>query len=104
MLTYQFGNGVDGSGDQLAFEDDDVRGVALQREIQIVEVFYLGDDADVILKGEDLPDSDTIDGLRIGQHHSNSSWPRVLLESSLLRSILVAPGFVKMNNRHKSGL
>src|SRR6185437_7258742 len=104
MLAHQLGNGVDGSGDQLAFEHDHVGRVALQRKVQIVEVFYLRDDANVVFESEDLADSNTVDGLRIGKDDANSRRAWGLLKRVLLRLLVLTPGFVKMNNRHKSGL
>ena len=50
----QIGDGVDGAGDELAFEDDDVGGIALQGGVQIGQGFGLRDYADVVFEGEDL--------------------------------------------------
>jgi hypothetical protein len=68
----QVGDGVDGAGDQLAFEDDDICGVALQGALQIGEGLGLGDHADIVFESEDLLHSDAIDGLRVGKDHPDS--------------------------------
>jgi len=69
----QVGDGVDGAGDQLAFEDDHVGGVALQGAVQIGQGLGLRDHADIVFQGEDLLDADAIDGLRVGEDDSYSS-------------------------------
>ncbi len=68
----QIGDGVDGAGDELAFEDDDIGGVALQGAVQIGEGLGLRDHADIVFQGEDFLHADAVDGLGVGEDDPNS--------------------------------
>src|SRR5882757_9326240 len=81
MLTDEFGNGVDGASDELAFEDDDVCGIALQSGVEIGESFDLGDDTNIVFEGKDLLHADAIDGLRVGKNDANADGCRVFFWS-----------------------
>jgi hypothetical protein len=95
----EFGDGVDGAGDELAFEDDDVGGVALERGVEIGQGFDLGDDTDVVFEGEDLLDADAIDRLRVGEDDTDTR-----RYYRFFWSVLILLGRVEMDHRHNSGL
>ena len=98
-LAHQLGDGVDGTGDELAFQDDNVGGVALQGRVEIGEGFDLGDYTDIVFKSEDLSHADAIDGLGIRE---DDSYTRGCC--AFVGKVLGILRRVEMNNRHSSGL
>jgi hypothetical protein len=81
----QIGDGVDGAGDELAFEDDDVGGVALQGGVQVGQGLGLRDHADIVFEGEDLLHADAIDRLGVGEDDANSSGGAGLVKARRVR-------------------
>ena len=65
-------DGIDGAGDELAFEHDDVGRIALQSGMQVGEGLRLCDHADVVFKGEDLLHANAVDCLRICEDDANA--------------------------------
>jgi hypothetical protein len=98
-LADQFGDGVDGAGDELAFKDDDVGGVALQGGVEVGEGLDLRDDADVVFESEDLAHADAIDRLGVGQDDPDARGC-----CSFFGKVLGYLRRVEMDNRHSSGL
>lgn len=99
-LTDELGDGVDGAGDELALEENDVGGVALESGVEVLERFHLGDDADVVFERKDLLHSHAIDRLRVCEDDTNSRGRSGLL----FWKVIVASDWVKINYGHRSSL
>jgi hypothetical protein len=68
---HQLGNRVGGSGEQAAFQQNDVGGEALQGGAKAVEGVHLGDHPDIVFHGEDLAHAHAIDRLRVGENDAD---------------------------------
>jgi hypothetical protein len=94
-LAYKFRDGVDGAGDELAFEDDDVGGVALQGGIEVGEGLDLGDDSNVVFEGKDLLHAHAIDGLRVGKDDTDAD-----VSCIFFWSVFATAGWIKVHYSH----
>ncbi len=99
-LTDEFGDGIDGAGDELAFEQDDIGGVALQGGVEILERLHLSNDPDVIFEGKDFLHADAVDRLRIREDYTNAGG----MSGVLFRHFIVATDWVKIDYGHRSSL
>ena len=89
-MLHQLRDGIDGAGDELAFEDHDIGRVAFQRGEQIGERLSLRYHPDVVFQSEDLLHADAVDGLGVGQDDTDSGCRAGLLMASMGGRLMAA--------------